>query len=162
MEFKIKSITDVITNSSTEVFTIYNDDSINKIKELFNTLITSSDKNVTFDDLFQVEYDINDDYLLEYYDEYLTANNLAEELLKWNKLVDSNGQYDYFYNLPTEIKQKVIKYVEGNGYCEIPFIDGYTIKLKENKDISDKPYYEKIASLLSGLDNIFVHEVRYC
>ena len=42
-KFKIKSLTDVITNSSTEVFTIYNKGAINKVKEMVNSILALSD-----------------------------------------------------------------------------------------------------------------------
>lgn len=167
MEFKIKSFIDVITNSSTEVFAIYNDKSMEKVKELFNAIFSLSNKNLTFDDIFDVEYSADDDRLVDYYDEYLTANNLAEELLQWNKLDSWGDEYDYFNNLPKETKQKVLNYVQKEHYeddnSDMPLIDGYTIRLKENAPIGDnKSYFENIASLLSKIDNIFPHEERCC
>ena len=38
-KIRIKSITDVITNSSSEAYTYVDDDSINKVKELINAII---------------------------------------------------------------------------------------------------------------------------
>ena len=48
----IVSISDVITNSSSEVFCIYDKDSIRRIKELVNSLLPESK---TFDDIFNLE-----------------------------------------------------------------------------------------------------------
>ena len=61
-KFKIKSLTDVITNSSTEVFTIYNKEAVNKIKQMVNSILALSDatSNLTFDDLFEVDYRLYD------------------------------------------------------------------------------------------------------
>ena len=59
--FKIKSLTDVITNSSTEVFTVYNKEAANNIKELVNAILALNNEtsNLTFDDLFEVDFDID-------------------------------------------------------------------------------------------------------
>lgn len=59
--FKIKSLTDVITHSSTEVFTVYNKEAVNNIKELVNAILSLNNEtsNLTFDDLFEVDFDID-------------------------------------------------------------------------------------------------------
>lgn len=53
MVIKIQSVSDVITNSSTEVFIVYNLSNIDSIKELVNAIL-AIDGNYTFDDLFNI------------------------------------------------------------------------------------------------------------
>lgn len=55
MKIEIKSITDVITNSSTEAFTIIPPDSVETIKKAVNELIKLAGVPFTFDDLFEIE-----------------------------------------------------------------------------------------------------------
>lgn len=120
---------------------------------------------MSFDELFEVEFEADEDRLSDYYDEYLTANNLAEELLEWNKL-DWRKQQNYFENLSKETKQKVLMFVQEKHYEEdndsSPLIDNYIIKVKDNLPLENKPYIEKVAKLLSGIDDIFLHEERCC
>ena len=53
---KIQSISDIITNSSTEVFMVYDNDSIKNIKELVNAVLSiNKDNKYTFDDLFTIK-----------------------------------------------------------------------------------------------------------
>ena len=66
IKIKIQSISDIITNSSTEVFIVYDSSNIDSIKQLVNAIL-SSDGHYTFDDLFTIkmnpaEYAIEDLY----------------------------------------------------------------------------------------------------
>lgn len=63
---KIQSISDVITNSSSEIFIIYDKDGIKTFKEIISTLIGED-----FDKVFTLHLDISDDddYLLDRYNE---------------------------------------------------------------------------------------------
>ena len=54
VDIKIQSITDVITNSSTSVFTIYTKNDIKTIKSIVNALLAVNGDS-TFDDLFDIE-----------------------------------------------------------------------------------------------------------
>lgn len=51
---KISSITDVITNSSTEVFAYVDKDTVKKIKELFNLIVALTSGKGCFDDYFEI------------------------------------------------------------------------------------------------------------
>ena len=54
VDIKIQSLIDVITNSSTSVFTIYSRYNFRDIKELVNAIL-AIDGNYTFDDLFDIK-----------------------------------------------------------------------------------------------------------
>lgn len=51
----IQSVTDVVTNSSSEIFVIYRKSDFEFIKELINELLKLVDSNKTFDDLFELK-----------------------------------------------------------------------------------------------------------
>lgn len=64
LKLKIQSISDIITNSSSEVFTIYTRDGINTFKEIISSLIGED-----FDDVFILHIDIPDyDWVYEDYE----------------------------------------------------------------------------------------------
>lgn len=63
MPLRIISISDVITNSSSEVFTIYTIEGVNKLKSLVESVIPEK-----FDDVFELSF-IIDEYFKEQYKE---------------------------------------------------------------------------------------------
>lgn len=129
---KIQSVSDIITNSSSEVFMIYNEDSIKQIKELVNAILSlNEDNKYTFDDLFTIEICFDKDRLMEYTDD------------------DYEGLSD------EELFEKAQEYDEENYSEGYPIIDGYVVKAKDIKD-------ESIAKKLSRIDKIFDTYVAYC
>lgn len=71
--WNINSITDVITNSSTSVFIIYDESNIKTIKELVNSILEISGE-YTFDDLFDIQMIVNEKAIKEYFDEITQEN----------------------------------------------------------------------------------------
>lgn len=51
----IQSVTDIITNSSSEIFVIYRKSDFEFIKEIINELLKLAGSNKTFDDLFELK-----------------------------------------------------------------------------------------------------------
>lgn len=66
---KIQSVSDIITNSSTEVFMIYNEAAFKSIKELVNAILALGGTNKTFDDLFEIKANVSE-YFFEDFPEY--------------------------------------------------------------------------------------------
>ena len=60
---KVQTVSDIITNSSSEVFMVYDDKCINNIKELVNAILSINNTDVTFDDLFECK--ISFDMIIE-------------------------------------------------------------------------------------------------
>lgn len=62
----IQSITDIVTNSSTEVFIRIKETAINTVKELINNLLKISGSTLQADDLFTIEivYDDGSDLMV--------------------------------------------------------------------------------------------------
>lgn len=58
----IQSISDIITNSSTEIYTVATDNTIKSVKNLINAILKlGGNNNITFDDLFTVKLSYNSD-----------------------------------------------------------------------------------------------------
>lgn len=113
---KIQSVSDIITNSSTEVFMVYDDNALKQIKELVNAMLSLNENNkYTFDDLFIIEPYLNTEEFLDEYPEYKGLS--YEQLL-----------------------QKAYKIDEEN-YCDgYPYVSGYTVEAKDpkNAEIAEK------------------------
>ena len=129
---KIQSVSDIITNSSSEVFMVYNEDSIKQIKELVNAILSLSENNkYTFDDLFTIEICFDKERLME------------------------NTDYEYEGLSDEELFEKAQEYDEENYSEGYPIVDGYKVTAKNIKD-------DSVADKLSNLDKIFDTYVAYC
>lgn len=65
---KIQSISDVITNSSTEIYTICTEHTLDRLKEIVNSILKITDSTLTADDLFTFELEEPVDSQDYYYD----------------------------------------------------------------------------------------------
>lgn len=127
---KIKSITDVITNSSTEVFTCYFKEDLDSVKKIINLVLKTAGSEKTCDDLFDVN--LKYEFTEEEYKKVLSDNE-RESWMKC-KLKDPAS-----YPLePTrgDIDRMVGEFMD-SYYCEDgemsvdgPMIDGIEIKAK--------------------------------
>lgn len=131
---KIIGFSDVITNSSSEVFAIYTEEGLGQIKKIVDAILKAGGSELTFDDLFTIKLCFDEDYAWdEYIEEHPDAvreNVSDEELLQFCKDYD-NGHYE--------------------GYT---LIYGFDITAKDEKN-------RDAANILSGIDCIFDHEERY-
>lgn len=151
MVITIQSISDIITNSSTEVYTIYTKNDIKTIKSIVNALLAVNGDS-TFDDLFDIELLINDSVF-----EYL-----------WNDSTELQQEYpsedDFNKYLETCTNQKDLDRFESIWYDTrwdyyISFYDGYSVTLKPGIEKTEK--LEQAISAIHTLDSIFDHEVSY-
>ena len=166
-KFKIKSLTDVITNSSTEVFTIYNKGAINKIKEMVNSILALSDttSNLTFDDLFEV------DYCFDIYEIEELINQLAEKLKERGnkehaeaiKTTVTTEEELWNYSKQNNIYDVVMEIIEeiDNDTYDYRMVDGIHIKAKNNPNV-DKAKLDKAVEMLNNIDHIFEQYASYC
>lgn len=166
-KFKIKSLTDVITNSSTEVFTIYNKGAINKVKEMVNSILALSDttSNLTFDDLFEV------DYCFDIYEIEELINQLAEKLKeRGNKehaeaikttVTTEEELWNYSkQNNIYDVVMEIIEEIDDDTY-DYRMVDGIHIKAKNNPNV-DKAKLGKAVEMLNNIDHIFEQYASYC
>ena len=127
---EIKSITDVITNSSSEAFLLVNSDSIDKTRELINTILRVAGSNKTCDDLFDITPKVNE-YRAEWYWNSQWQNECFNEkfagqteivLGRDNTTITEQEKADF-------ICKKALEHEDNRGYDyeERPLIDGIKI-----------------------------------
>lgn len=103
INLKVQSVSDIITNSSSEVFMVYDDKCIKNIKELVNAILSINNADVTFDDIFECKISFDKERLLENYPEY---NGLTEEelLCKAQEIDDEYDEWPYVNGVSIEAK----------------------------------------------------------
>ena len=127
MNFKIKSISDVITNSSTEVYITYYPSDKNAIINVVNAILAINGEG-KFEDYFEFKWIPNEDFL---YDKWVDD----EIRIPFEQWVESLPESFLFSDY------------ERWDDCR-NFIEGYSITAKDPKN-------SKAANLLTGLDSIF-------
>ena len=129
----IQSISDVITNSSNEIFTTFdNKEMINTIKQLVDSLLAIGISDYKFDDLFNIEIHWDDS------ENYKDRGFETEE--EYVKYLDENSGWtdnDYEYGVS----------------CS------YAISVKP--EASDILGTEEIANLLNKIQNLFISNEYY-
>ena len=129
----IQSISDVITNSSNEIFTTFeNKEMINTIKQLVDSLLAVGISDYKFDDLFDIEIHWDDS------ENYKDRGFETEE--EYVKYLDENSGWtsnDYDYGVS----------------CS------YAISVKP--EASDILGAEEIANLLNKIQNLFISNEYY-
>ena len=86
IRIKIQSVSEVITNSSTEIYTVWNSRDIKEtIIDMVNSLLSIGQSDLTFDDLFTIEikWEGEDDFAIHGF-------STKEE---WIKVLEENGGY---------------------------------------------------------------------
>lgn len=124
---KIRSITDVITNSSTEVFAYVDKGTIEKIKELFNLIVSLTSGKGCFDDYFEISL-VPNEYAGDYWDEEKPWEDLSEE-----EKLDFCLTYDDPHVMPTvkiepkhqDTPKELLKYLEDLGDLGLNYVDAY-------------------------------------
>lgn len=134
MNFKIQSISDVITNSSTEVYIRYYQGDKESIIDIVNAILAINNNGV-FEDYFEFEWIPNTDLLYDKWEEDGPENVPFEE---WMKTLSEDDLFEDY---------------EKWDDCR-NFIEGYSIRAKD-------PNNKKAADLLTGLDNIFTSDISY-
>ena len=87
--FSIQSQSDIITNSSTEVFILNNEN--NAVEELMNEVLSNCKHWVTF---FKTEEDVKK-FLLDNFNPYDDGLEMLDEILDFNPLLHLNSQWEF-------------------------------------------------------------------
>lgn len=175
IKFKTKSITEVITNSSSEVFTIYRDGGIQTIKKIVNAIMDiNPDNKYTFDDLFDIKYTFNFEHLTYNEDasieKFIRQNITEEEVKKLDELMASGQWEDYSSlidfldnNISYDSQLKIASAYEDEDWeNEGTVIVGIDVIPKENTDVDEK-VVDNVATVLSNFNgSIWEQEARYC
>lgn len=152
MLIKIQSISDIITNSSTQVFTLYNRGDLITIKNIVNAIM-AIDSDHTFDDFFEITL-LLDEYVIE--DLYDNSDELQEQF----PTID-----DFWDHLNTLSEDELIEYEDMwddfrhyESYTTI--YEGYAVSLKEG--VEGTPKILDAMRVINSFDTIFNHDCSYC
>ena len=146
VDIKVQSISDIITNSSTEVFTIYRRYNIQDIKDLVNSLFKLI-SNLRFDDFFTITLHINEYVIDDLYDSY-------EELQ--NQFNSSSELYTYLEGLSDQEIRRYEYMADELSDLHVPFYSGYHIQQKPGVELT--PRLIEALQKLNNLDCLFQHE----
>jgi len=157
IKLKIHSIVDLITNSSTVIFT-YSEDSLPALKRLVNEMLKSFDKVETFDDIFYA------DVFLSYNDDYLDAEVNFDENNQENYVsIFRDLSYLEKCTKLSEIKSQILK-----GEIEKPqwmtFAEEYNGDYSHETTLEILPKDDKYLSLADKLISFLYstdHEASY-
>ena len=147
MNFKIQSISDVITNSSTEVFIVIHYSDIEAIKNIVNAILRI-DSDLKFDDLFEASFEVEEyalERILDCWDEYKNYFNDAEQPKDYEEL-------DKMIHSLSEASIKLLSgdFNDSSWDSYVRFFSAITIKPKEinnNKHAVAARAIESIQSL---------------
>ncbi len=146
---KIQSISDIITNSSTEVFVVYDESNISSIKELVNSILSLVDPSKTCDDYFDIEMVVNYEGL--YYilcDLYNDERDYEfKEIEEFYNIKNYKNEMEYLKTIPKDVIEKLFE--ESSYYYMYEGIS-ITPKTEEAKEV---------AKVLNKIDKIF--EISY-
>lgn len=146
VDIKIQSISDIITNSSTEVFTVYKRYNIQDIKDLVNALFKLI-SNLRFDDFFTITLYISKFVIDNLYDSY-------EELQ--HQFNSSRELYTYLEGLSDQEIRKYEHMADLMSDLHVPFYSGYIVKQKPEVELT--PRLIEVLQKLNNLDCLFQHE----
>jgi hypothetical protein len=142
VDIKIQSISDIITNSSTEVYTVYHLSDKDSIKNVVNAILAIN-SNYTFDDFFTIKIYINEDalvYMYEHVEEIEEKYNTEDDFISYvHTLSDSE-----LLNLEDKFDDL---------YSHYNFFDGYVVSIRP--DIEATETLQKARDVLNSLDTIF-------
>jgi hypothetical protein len=149
---KIQSISDIITNSSTEVFCLYSQRDKEEIKKLVNAILAIGNSTVTFDDLFEIKMDVNWEAAYHIYDDY-------EEISE--KYKSDNEFFEFLKTLNDDQLKEYEKKFAG-CYADTPMTlyDGYTVSVKQG--VVETETIKKAKEAINYIKNIFDYEAAYC
>ncbi len=145
-KINIHSFIDLITNSSTEIFTVVNQSSLKYVKELINKILSDVGSDKTCDDLYTVKLEMEDYYL----------DKLRDNIGLYFK---NEGYIDIDQGMVTKAVDSALRGESTYAIC-LPVDDGegcgmYTLEIR-SKNTDDVFPFEYL------FDNIFKSEERYC
>lgn len=150
----IQSISDLITNSSTEAFVVYDAGNVEDIKNLVNAILSLLDPSKTFDDYFTIEMQVDYDALNDIFDKLCANEELYDsypELKEYSTIEDYQDQDKYLRSLSTKTIDNYFDYYNDNTYDDYKYqYEGFLISAKV-----DNPIIQKVACVINNVDQIF-------
>ena len=149
-DIKIQSISDIITNSSTEVFTVYSRSDLDTVKDIVDAIL-AIDGKYTFDDLFTIHMSI-DDYAIE--DLYNDSETLQE------RFRDADELYDFISESEYEVVKEFENMYADQYYYRRTFYNGYYVRIKEG--VENTEVLQAARNAINRFDCIFEHDYSEC
>lgn len=149
VDIKLQSLIDVITNSSTSIYTMYNIRDKDTIKDIVNAILAIEGK-YTFDDLFEMGFTVNSWILEDIYDR---DESLQEQYSTFEAFED------YISTLSDEELVAWDDVAKDSTYDPICLFDGFWVSVK--KDVKETEVLKKAAQAIRTIDNIFTYEANY-
>lgn len=153
MNTKVQSISDLITNSSTEAFVVYDEGNVEDIKNLVNSILSLLDSSKTFDDYFTIEMEINYDELDSIFWRHREDDKLFDKFPEFKTYSELDKDYFKFLeSIPLDRVQEIFDYVnEGSWDRRYRLYEGFVVNAKDEND----PIAQKVAIAINNIDNIF-------
>lgn len=153
MNIKIQSISDVITNSSTEAFIVINYRDLQTIKDLVNAILKIN-TDFNFDDLFDAKFIVTE-YALENilydwdsYESFFKEVSKPDSIEELNKLIDTLSEKD--------LNDLAESFDNSQWDSCIRFFSNIEVKAKK----TGNAVHEAAALAISNISYIF--DVDYC
>ena len=151
MVIKVQSISDLITNSSTEVFVVYDSTNVDSIKNIVNAIL-AIDSSYTFDDLFTLKMIVSEraiDKMYREWDDYFPGKTKPDSEEDFVNYIDSLSDSELY-----TMEDNWINNDRSTYYWEYDnFYEGYQVNIKEGVEKSDK--LQKAVDAIRSLDSIF-------
>jgi hypothetical protein len=178
MKIKIQSVVDLITNSSTETFTILNGNAERIIRDIVDALLASAGSALTFSDLFVFDTKFSDkwedayynyirDFIKDGYDDYAksleklytdgwNAGDWCESKTKALEYIFSEMKRVAIENGALTYKEYCVQENEDAWDCS-PALEELNIRVKDG--IANKEA-DLAAKALNSLDNLYSADYR--
>lgn len=151
---KIQSISDLITNSSTEAFVVYDKGNIKDIKNLVDAILSLLDPSKTFDDYFTIEMSVNYDDLNWIFERYYEDENYYEDIPEFKTYSEMGVEEarEFVETLPIERMEEIFDWANDDNWdVRYRLYEGFIVNAKDEND----PIAQKVAIAISGIDCIF-------
>ena len=144
MTIHIQSISDVITNSSSETYMILQDDSVEGVKKIIDSILDLAGHGFHWNDFFKIYEDFDENYALDLYKD------------RWDSQEHEEGEE---YKEPS--REELLDFVhdindENWNSEEGPIIDTWLCFVPIDPDAKES------AILLTKLNDLFDAQSRYC
>lgn len=153
----IQSISDLITNSSTEAFVVYDQGNVEDIKNLVNSILSLLDSSKTFDDYFTIEMLVNYEDLDWILGRHCNDETLYEEIPELKTYNEAQDVQTFLESLTVERIEAIFEWENDSSWEHhwYPY-EGFMINAK-----SVDPTVQKVATVINSIDNIFSVDYSY-
>ena len=144
MKIYIQSLSDIITNSSSETYTILQGDSIESVKKIIDSILDLAGHGFHWDDFFKIEEGFDEDYARDLHKDY------------WEDSDDHEEGDEYKEPTYEELLDFVHDYNDANWVIgEGSIIETYMVFTTTDPDS------KLAASLLHKLNDLFESQTQY-